>query len=339
MSAAIGGGTARRRVALVAGALVLLTLVLFAASVFAGRSALLLHALAGGPGFDGGTPWIILTEIRLPRALLAVLVGASLGLSGAVLQGFLRNPLAEPALIGASSSAALGAVLVLYTGLSASVPWALPLGGMLGATAGMAVVGVLAGSDTSVLTLILAGVAVNSLAGALTSLALNLAPSPFASQEILFWLLGSLADRSFDQVNLALPFMLAGWVLLLPLSRTLDALTLGDEAATSMGFDLRRTRVLVITGTGLSVGACVAVSGVIGFVGLVVPHLLRPLVGHRPGVLPALSALGGASLTLAADIAARLLSPGQELKLGVVTAMVGAPFFLYLLMRLRRQLT
>jgi iron complex transport system permease protein len=331
--------TTAPRTAMVTGLLVLLTLALFAVSVFAGRTSLLLHALTGGHGMDGGVPWLILTEIRLPRALLAVLVGASLGLSGAVLQGFLRNPLAEPALIGASSTAALGAVLVLYTGLSASVSWALPLGGMAGAVVGMALVGVLAGPGTSVLTLILAGVAVNSLAGALTALALNLAPSPFASLEIVFWLLGSLADRSFDQVRLALPFMLAGWALLLPLSRTLDALTLGDEAARSMGFDLRRARVLVILGTGLSVGASVAVSGVVGFVGLVVPHLLRPLVGHRPGALPALSALGGAALTLAADIAARLLSPDQELKLGVVTAMVGAPFFLHLLMRLRRELT
>ena len=317
-------------------ALTTAVLVLFFASMTSGRAVLpLLDLLTGSPAGDDGTLWLILTAIRLPRALLAVLVGASLGLAGAALQGYLRNPLAEPALIGASSTAALGAVLVLYTGTATGFALALPLGGMLGAAAGMALVSALGGRD-QVLGLILAGVAVNSLAGALTSLALNLAPSPYASLEIAFWLLGSLADRSMVHLWVALPFMVAGWLLLLPLGRTLDALTLGEETATSLGCNLRRTRWLIIVGTGLSVGACVSVSGVIGFVGLVVPHLLRPLVGHRPGALLLPSAIGGAALVLAADIVARLLSGGGgELKLGVVTALVGAPFFLRLLSRLR----
>ncbi|MFT5175856.1 MAG: iron complex transport system permease protein [Gammaproteobacteria bacterium] len=321
-------------------ALLLMVLGLFAASLGNGHAVLpLLELLAGSAADADGTLWLILTSIRLPRAVLAVLVGASLGMAGAALQGYLRNPLAEPALIGASSTAALGAVIVLYSGLSGAFALALPLGGMLGAAAGMALVALLGGRD-SVLGLILAGVAINALAGALTSLALNLAPSPFASLEIAFWLLGSLADRSAEHVWMALPFMTIGWLLLLSLTRTLDALTLGEETATSMGFNLRRTRIVIVLGCGLLVGACVAVSGVIGFVGLVVPHLLRPLVGNRPGALLLPAALGGAALVLAADIAARALSgSGGELKLGVVTALVGAPFFLRLLAGLRGQVT
>lgn len=321
-------------------ALVALVLVLMVASLASGLAELpLLDLLTGSAADKDGTLWLILTAVRLPRALLAVLVGASLGLAGAVLQGYLRNPLAEPGLIGVSASAALGAVVVLYTGLASSFVLALPLGGMLGAAIGMTLVSLLGGRD-SVLSLILAGVAINSLAGALTSLALNLAPSPYASLEIAFWLLGSLADRSVVHVWAALPFMLVGWALLLPLARTLDALALGEETASSLGFNLGRARIAVVIGTGLTVGACVAVSGAIGFVGLVVPHLIRPLVGHRPGATLLPSALGGAALVLAADIAARALSgSGGELKLGVVTALVGAPFFLHLLVRLRGQVT
>jgi iron complex transport system permease protein len=318
------------------GALVGLILALFVASVFTGRSAAPLWELfLGSPGEDAETLWLILGEVRLPRAILATVIGATLGLSGAALQGYLRNPLAEPGLVGASSTAALGAVLVLYTGASASTAMALPLGGIAGAVVGLALVTLLAGSGGSVLTLILAGVAINTLAAALTSLALSLAPSPYAALEIVFWLLGSLADRSFDHVRLALPFMVLGWILLLGLGRALDALSIGEEAAVSMGFRVARLRLVLLAGVGLSVGASVAVAGSIGFIGLVVPHLLRPLTGHRPGALLPASALGGAALTLAADVGVRLLSSGPELKLGVLTAIMGAPFFLYLLVRMR----
>lgn len=281
---------------------------------------------------------LIVREVRLPRAVLGLLIGAALGLAGAALQGFLRNPLAEPGLIGVSGSAAFGAVLTFYTGLAGLFSLALPLGGMAGACLGVFVAQALAGRDGSPLTLILAGVAVTSFAAALTSLALNLAPNPFAALEIVFWLMGSLADRSFDHVWLAAPFMIAGTALLLTLGRPLDALTLGEDTAKSLGFDLRGVRRRLVFGTALSIGAATSVAGAIGFVGLVVPHLLRPLVGHRPSALLPASALGGALLTLGADVAVRLLSPGRELKLGVLTALVGAPFFLYLLLRLRRQL-
>ena len=322
---------------LVLGLLALLTALLFVASLFAGRSPIqLMNLFLGGTVEDPEVLWLIFSEIRMPRAVLATLVGATLGLSGAALQGYLRNPLAEPGLVGASSTAALGAVLMLYTGASAWFPMALPLGGIAGAITGLALVTVLAGSRSGALTLILAGVAVNTLAAALTSLALNLAPSPYAALEIIFWLLGSLADRSFEHVRIALPFMLVGWILLLGLGRALDALSIGEEAASSLGLSLTRLRLLLLLGVGLSVGAAVAVSGAIGFIGLVVPHLLRPLVGHRPGALLPASALGGAALTLAADIGVRLLSPGTELKLGVLTALIGSPFFLYLLINMRR---
>ncbi|MFO7856445.1 MAG: iron ABC transporter permease [Paracoccaceae bacterium] len=316
---------------------------LFAASLLTGPAGLDLgESLAALVAGEGEAAVLVMREIRLPRAILGLAVGATLGLSGAALQGYLRNPLAEPGLIGVSSGAALGAVLAIHAGLSAAFPLALPLMALAGA--GLAVLAVLAlagGAPTAgggALTLILAGVAVTSFCGALTSLALNLSPNPFAALEIVFWMLGSLADRSFLHVQLALPFMLAGWAMLATLGRGLDALTLGEDAAASLGVRLGRLRLLAVGGVAASVGAATAVAGAIGFVGLVVPHLLRPLVGARPSALLPASALGGAAVLLAADVAARLLAPGQDLKLGVLTAIVGAPFFLWLVARHRRGL-
>ena len=281
---------------------------------------------------------LIMREIRLPRALLGLMIGATLGLSGAALQGYLRNPLAEPGLIGVSASASLGAVLAIYSGLTIVFPLALPLSALVSAMIAVIVVQALAGRRGSTLTIILAGVAVSSLAGAMTSLALNLSPNPFAALEIMFWMLGSLTDRSMTHVWLAAPFMLAGWVLLLVLGRALDALTLGADTAASMGIDMRRVQQLAVLGTAASVGAATAVAGAIGFVGLVVPHLLRPLVGGKPSRLLPASALGGGAVVLAADILVRLIAPGRDLKLGVLTAIVGAPFFLFLVYRERRRL-
>lgn len=282
---------------------------------------------------------LIMQEIRLPRALLGLMIGATLGLSGAVLQGYLRNPLAEPGLLGISATASLGAVLSIYTGLAAAFALALPLAALAGAVVAVVVVQAMAGARGNSLLIILAGIAVSSFAGAMTSLALNLSPNPFAALEIMFWMLGSLTDRSMTHVWLAAPFMLAGWAMLGALGRPLDALTLGSETAASMGVDLKRVQFLAVFGTAASVGAATAVAGAIGFVGLVVPHILRPLVGAKPSRLLLASALGGACVVLAADVAVRLIAPGRDLKLGVLTAIVGAPFFLWLVFRARRRLT
>jgi iron complex transport system permease protein len=289
-----------------------------------------------GGGSEGTR--IIIIEVRLPRAILAALIGAALGLAGAVLQGYLRNPLAEPGLIGVSASSAFGAVMTLYTGLAGAFALALPLGGILGAAIGVTAVQMLAGRETRALSLILAGIAVTSFAGALTALVLNLAPSPFAALEIVYWMMGSLANRSLAHVWLAAPFIALGGALLLTTGKALDALTLGEDTAATLGFDLGSLRTRIITGTAIAVGAATAVAGAIGFVGLVVPHLLRPLAGYRPSALLPASALGGAVLTLGADIAVRVITPGSELKLGVITALIGAPFFLWLVMAERRRL-
>jgi iron complex transport system permease protein len=332
---------ARERVwqaALILG-LALLVFVLFILSLAVGREPLSLFTAAAELLGEKDTPLaLVLREIRLPRALLGAFVGAALGLAGAALQGMLRNPLAEPGIIGVSGAAAFGAVVVFYSGLSASFLLALPLGGMTGALVSVALLYALSARDSSVLTLVLAGVAVNALAGALTALALNLAPSPYAATEIAFWLLGSLADRSLGEAALSIPFIVIGGVLLLSCARGLDALSLGEDTAHSLGVDLRALRARLVLGTALSVGAAVSVTGGIAFVGLVVPHLLRPLVGFEPGRLLAVSALGGAALTLAADLAVRLVPTATELRIGVATALLGAPFFLYLVLRTRREM-
>ena len=320
-------------------ALAALTLAGVAISIFSGRSAApLAQAMMALVSEDTSALGLVMQEIRLPRAILGALVGAALGLGGAVLQGLLRNPLAEPGLIGVSSTAALGAAITFYTGLAALFPLALPLGGMAGALAAAALIQVLAGRNSSVLMLILAGIAINAMAGALIALVLNLAPNPYAALEIFFWLLGSLADRSFDHVMWAAPLIVVGWGLMAGQGRALDALSFGEETAASLGVNVAALRARVIAGIALSVGAAVSVSGVVGFVGLVVPHLLRPVVGHQPSRLLLPSALGGAALTLAADSAVRLWWSGPELRLGVVTTLVGAPFFFALLLRTRRAL-
>jgi iron complex transport system permease protein len=281
---------------------------------------------------------MIFTEIRLPRSLLAATVGATLGMAGAALQGLLRNPLAGPGLVGVSTCAALGAIIALYFGLSSLAWFAVPLCGMIGAGISVLLIFALAGQNSSIMTLILAGVAVNAVASSLISLALNFAPNPYAMSEMVYWLLGSIANRSLADFSLAIPFMIAGWLLILGSGRFLNALSLGEDTAQSLGFNLGLHRSLLITGVALSVGAAISVSGNIGFVGLLVPHLLRPLVGYEPGRLLAASAFGGAILVLLADITVQLVSPNQELKLGVITALVGGPFFLYLIIKTRNSI-
>lgn len=281
---------------------------------------------------------LILFDLRLPRALLALTIGATLGLAGAALQGLLRNPLAEPGIIGVSNGAALGAVVVFYYGLSGLAWFMLPLGGLLGAVIAVAVIFLLVGKSRSTITLILAGIAINAIGGAMIALALNFAASPYAMQEIVFWLLGSVANRSVNDLYIALPFMVVGWAMMLYCGRFLNALTLGEETAGSMGFDVSRMRLILIIGVTASVGAAVSVAGNIGFIGLVVPHLLRPFVAYEPRRLLPASGVAGAILLLVADIAVQSMSETRELKLGVITSLVGAPFFLFLILKSRNTL-
>lgn len=316
-----------------------LCIALFAGSLVTGRAPISIPQSLGALFSDTGTPIsVVMREIRLPRALLAVMIGASLGLSGAAMQGYLRNPLAEPGLIGVSASAALGAVLAIQTGLASAFTLALPLSALSAALLSVTLVLLLAGPRGSSLTLILAGIALSALASALTSLVLNLSPNPFAAAEIVFWMLGALSDRSFEHVWIALPFMALGWVLLGTLGRSLDALTLGEDAAEAMGIRLSHVRLKLVIGTAACVGAATAVAGAIGFVGLVVPHILRHFVGARPSALLWASALGGAAMVLAADIAVRVLLPERDLKLGVLMALVGAPLFLHLIYKTRGEI-
>lgn len=280
----------------------------------------------------------ILVELRLPRALLGLMVGGSLGLAGAAMQGYLRNALAEPGTLGISAMSALGAVLSIFFNIAGLHPYVLPICGVLGGITGTTALMVLSGT-ASVLTLVLAGIILSALAIAGISLALSLSPSPWAAYEIVRWMLGGLTDRSFDELTIATPLILIGCVAVLGCRRALDALTLGETGARSLGIDMKRAQLQLALGIGLIVGGSTAVTGVIGFVGLIVPHLMRPLVGSRPGALLVPSAIGGAALVLAGDIVVRLLPGGSELELGVVMSLIGAPFFFFLLLSMRRKLT
>ena len=298
-----------------------------------------LSLLAGRVWLD---PWetpnaaVILAELRLPRALLAVVVGAGLGAAGAAMQGYLRNPLADPGLFGIAPGAALGAVASFWFGYAASA-WLLPLFALAGAGGAMALLALIAGRSAGIALFTLAGMMIASLAGALMSLAISLAPNAFAMSEIVTWLMGALTDRGWAEVHLAAPLTLAGIVLLRLAGPGLDALTLGEPAARSLGVSPARLQWLLILGTGLTVGAGVAVAGIVGFVGLIVPHLVRPLTDRRPSALIVPSALAGALLVLVADCACRVLPLVTELRLGIALSLVGAPFFLWLLLRMRRE--
>jgi iron complex transport system permease protein len=331
--------TASRRRAGVMTALVVLVVALWLTSLGTGPVRLppltVVDALLGG-GTD--VHQVIVREIRLPRAILGFAIGAILGLSGAALQGLLRNPLAAPSLFGAPQSAAFGAVLIIALGLADVRSYALPVAAIVAAFVSVFGLLAVAGRDAGLLLLILAGLAISSLAGAATALVMNLSSNPFVVLEIAFWLLGSLEDRSFRHVILALPFIAAGAVILLSWRNAFRALSLGEETAQSLGVDVARLRLLVISGVALGVGGAVAVSGTIGFIGLVAPHLMRPLIGHDPARLLIPSALTGSALLLAADIAVRIIPSTSDIKVGVLTSIIGVPFFLYLIMRERRAL-
>jgi iron complex transport system permease protein len=322
---------------LLIGALTALAVIAGLASLLFGAVDLSLDRLVAAASGDGDRiASIILFDLRLPRALLALAVGAMLGLAGAALQGYLRNPLAEPSVLGTSNAAALGAVAAIYFGLAQLHPAVLPGLAIGCALLSLGLLFLLAGDAESPLTLILAGLAVATLAGAGISLALNLSPNPFAAMEIMTWLLGSLENRSFDHVWIALPCIAIGTAMLLWNGRALDALTLGEDAAQALGADLKRMRRRLLLGTAIGVGGAVAVSGAIGFVGLIVPHLIRPLTDRSPSAILLPSAIGGAALLILADLGVRIIPSTNELKLGVVTAFLGVPIFLIHLMRERR---
>ncbi len=335
----VTGRPAAQRYAIATSALAVLVVLLLLASLGIGPVRLppltVLDALVGGAS---DVQQIIVREIRLPRAILALAIGGMLGLSGAALQGLLRNPLASPSLFGAPQSAAFGAVLMISLGLADVRSWALPVAGISMAFASVFMLLAIAGRNAGLLLLILAGLAISSLAGAATALVMNLSPNPFAALEIAFWLLGSLEDRSFRHVELALPFIIAGTAILMSQRSAFRALSLGEETAQSLGVHVSRLRLLVILGVALGVGGAVAVAGSIGFIGLVAPHLMRPIVGHDPARLLVPSALTGAALLLAADIAVRIIPSTSDIKVGVLTSIIGVPFFLYLIMRERRAL-
>jgi iron complex transport system permease protein len=319
-------------------ALAALIIVLAVLSLTIGPAGLTPRAALIGLFSGDGPAGIIVRDIRLPRTLLAALIGATLGLSGAALQGLLRNPLAEPALFGAPQAAAAGAVLVIAFGFAPVTSFAVPVAGILGALVSIGALVAIAGRRASLTVTLLAGLALASFAGALTALILNLAPNPFIALEIAFWLLGSLEDRSSDHLLIAAPFMAASWIVLMANARAFRALTLGEDAAASLGVNVARARVLVVAGVALGVGAAVAVAGAVGFVGLVAPHLVRRAARYDPARVLLPAALAGAALVLAADIAVRLGPSVVEIKLGVVTALIGVPIFLSIIFRERRVL-
>ncbi len=287
--------------------------------------------------FAGDVGWPIIVELRLPRVVLALLIGGGLGMAGAAMQGYLRNPLADPGLFGVSATAALGAVISIFFGLAAT-PMVLSGFALAGAALAVLLLSAIAGQSGSVIVFTLAGVVISSLAGALTALVISLAPTPFATGQIVNWLMGALTDRSWDDVMLAAPLIVLGMIVIASAGRALDALTLGEAAARTLGMRPAVLQAQIVIGVGLVVGASVAASGIIGFVGLIVPHLIRPLTNRRPSAVLLPSALAGALLLLVADSAVRAAPTVSELRLGIAMSLLGAPFFLALLLNMRRQI-
>ena len=308
---------------------------LFAACLLGSTPLEAERVLAALLGRGASGDQLVVVHIRLPRGLTAFTVGAALGASGAALQGLLRNPLAEPGVLGVSAMASLAATAVLYYGYAAASAWAMPTAAIAGALAGTALIAFAALRTASAVTLILIGVGLSSFAGAAMNLLMNLAPNPFSLADMINWMLGSVANRSFLDLAFAAPFLVAGLGLLFAARRGLSALTLGEEAASGVGLNLRQQRLLVVLGTGLATGAAVALAGVIGFVGIVAPHIVRPMVDHDPArsLLP--SALLGGVILVLADIGVRLVPTASELKLGVVAALIGAPAFIWIAMQRR----
>lgn len=272
---------------------------------------------------------IILLELRLPRLLLALTFGAALGLTGAAIQALFANPLASPDINGASGGAALGAVVTGYT-LGFADGYALTIGAIIGAVLALLALLALAGKRADSISFLLAGVAITAATSAATTLALAIAPSPFAFYDIYDWMMGSFVDHSMGQAMLAAAVALPALFLIARESHALDHLVLGDVVAQSMGHDVPRLRRRIIIASALAIGACVSICGAVGFIGLVAPFLARALTRQHPGraLLPA--ALIGAILLTCADVLVRFAPIGRNLPVGVVTALIGVPFFLWL---------
>ena len=285
------------------------------------------------------TEQLVIEQLRLPRVVVASLVGAALGVAGTTMQSLFRNPMADPGIIGVSAGGAAGAVLSIAFGLNRAFGLALPLFSFLGAMgAALFVYGISAvGGRVSMATLLLAGVAVAAFLSAVVSAVVVLVPENAALREILFWLAGGLDSRSWEHVRVSAPFILFGILIISLFARDLNLLMLGDDDARSLGVRVELVRPVLIVAATMATGVAVAVSGIIGFVGLVVPHMLRIVLGPDNRVLVPASALGGATFLLVADTVARTAVHPAELRVGIVTAFVGAPFFLFLLVRNKRR--
>ncbi|WP_292027880.1 FecCD family ABC transporter permease [Brevundimonas sp. UBA2416] len=281
-------------------------------------------------------PAEVLWQVRAPRVATALMVGAALGLSGAVMQGLLRNPLADPGVLGVSASAALAAAGAIVLG-AAAVPGAVEVSALLGAGLAGGLLILFSARVRSPEALILFGVAVSSFAGAATALIFNLSPSPIATAEVMSWLLGSVQNRSWIDVAWVTPAVLVAGALAALAAPGLRMLSLGEETARTSGLPMARLRLLALLATALATGAAVAVAGVIGFVGLAAPHLVRSAVRGDPGRLLLPAALAGGLMLVVADLLARMTPTDQELKLGVFTALVGAPLFALIAWRAARE--
>ena len=307
------------------------------ASLLIGRTDLEVVDVIGGLFGQSDDPvTIIVSELRLPRVLLGILIGATLGVAGASLQGVLRNPLADPGVVGVSASAALGAVIAIHLGLQFVWPLFIPIFAMIGALVATAILLIVSIRESSVLMLILVGIGISSLAMAGVSLVMNLADSPMSIRDMIMWMLGSLENRTITDLMLALPFILFGWLMMINLGQGLNALSVGEDTAQSMGINISMLKLRVVVGSAISVGAAVAACGSIGFVGLVVPHMIRGLITNEPGRILLPSALMGGLLLTLADLVTRLPMPGATLQLGVVTSLIGAPAFLYIVYKTRK---
>ena len=315
--------------------LIAILIAALAAGVTFGEAPLSAAQYAQAFAHPSSAPGEVLWSIRAPRAVVAALVGACLGLSGGLLQGLLRNPLADPGVLGVSACAALGAAVAIVAGF-ALAPGGVEVAALVGAVVGGGLLVAFAARFPEPEALILFGVALSSFAGALMALVFNLSPSPIATAEILSWLMGSVENRSWvDVVAVAGPLALAS-VLSVLAGRALRALTLGEETAATLGLDMPRLKLIAVIAASIAAGASVAVAGVIGFVGLAAPHLVRAAVREDPARLLFPSALAGAVLLVLADIAARVIPTQQELRLGVFTALVGAPLFALIAWRAAR---